>query len=326
MIYLTLGFLVIMSALFSGLTLGLMSLSVHELNRKMQLGSRAAARVYRVRKRGNLLLTTLLLGNVAVNSVLAIILSDIASGVLAGFLATGLIFLFGEIIPQAVISRYALAFGARTWWLVEAFMILAFPIAGPIAWILDKVLGQELPTVYSKRELMHIVAQHEDTPESLIDQDEERIILGALQYSDKRVKDVMTPAHLVNLVEVHQSISKSFIRSMRKIGHSRIPVYRGDPSEIIGILYMKHLLGSTAQTVQGIYDKNIHSIQATDTLDDVLNAFLKTRQHLFVVVDTETVFQGIVTLEDVIEEILGVEIVDEDDHSAYLRAQAQKKK
>ena len=106
--YLIIVLLLIFSALFSGLTLGLMSLSAPELKRKMSLGDRAAAKVYRVRRRGNLLLTTLLVGNVAINSTLSIFLGSIASGVIAGLIATALIFLFGEIIPQAYLSRSVL--------------------------------------------------------------------------------------------------------------------------------------------------------------------------------------------------------------------------
>jgi len=105
--------LVILSALFSGLTLGLMGLNVHDLKRKSDLGDEDAAAIYPIRKDGNLLLTTLLLGNVAVNTILAVLLTEFASGLVASLIATSLIFLFGEIIPQAIISRYALTFGAR---------------------------------------------------------------------------------------------------------------------------------------------------------------------------------------------------------------------
>jgi len=99
-----------------------MSLSASELKRKMTLGSTEAKKVYAVRRRGNLLLTTLLIGNVAVNSALAIFLGSVASGVVAGLIATGLIVIFGEIMPQAIFSRYALSLGAKVDWLVKIFI------------------------------------------------------------------------------------------------------------------------------------------------------------------------------------------------------------
>ena len=106
--------LVLLSGLFSGLTLGLLSLDTQSLARRAKRGDKAAEVIYPVREKGNLLLTTLLLGNVAVNTTLSIFLGSIASGLVAGITATALIVVFGEIIPQAVISRYALWFGAKT--------------------------------------------------------------------------------------------------------------------------------------------------------------------------------------------------------------------
>ena len=87
--------LVLFSGLFSGLTLGLMGLNSHELKRKAALGDKRAAKVYAVRRNGNLLLTTLLVGNVAVNTALSIFLGTLAPGVIAGIVATTLIVIFG---------------------------------------------------------------------------------------------------------------------------------------------------------------------------------------------------------------------------------------
>ena len=100
--------LVSFSALFSGLTLGFFSLNRDDLQRKSELGDKKAKKIYSIRKRGNLLLTTLLVGNVAVNATLSIYLGSIASGFIAGIIATGLIVVFGEIVPQATFSRFAL--------------------------------------------------------------------------------------------------------------------------------------------------------------------------------------------------------------------------
>jgi len=174
--------LVSLSGLFSGLTIGLTGLDKFELERKMRLGSREAATVYSVRRRGNLLLCTLLLGNVAVNAELSVFLGSVASGPIAFLIATGLIVVFGEIIPAAACSRFALQVGAKTAWLVKVFMIVLFPVCWPLAKVLDKLLGDELPVIWSRRELREIVQQHEDSEESKLDADEEKIILGALSF------------------------------------------------------------------------------------------------------------------------------------------------
>ncbi|MCA9366457.1 DUF21 domain-containing protein, partial [Candidatus Kaiserbacteria bacterium] len=132
--------LITLSALFSGLTLGLLTLDTQTLRRRSELGDADAARVYPVRQKGNQLLTTLLLGNVAVNSVLAVYLGSIASGVAAAITATTLIFLFGEIIPQAYFSRHALRYGAMAVPFVKTVMLIAWPIAYPIGRVLDWLL------------------------------------------------------------------------------------------------------------------------------------------------------------------------------------------
>ena len=118
--------LVAFSGVFSGLTLGFFSLGKDDLERKAELKDKDAIKVYKIRKDGNLLLCTLLIGNVAVNSAISIFLGSITSGVAAGFIATSLIVIFGEIIPQATFSRYALIVGARLAWLVRLFIFIFF--------------------------------------------------------------------------------------------------------------------------------------------------------------------------------------------------------
>ena len=124
MAYFIIVVLVLLSALFSGLTLGFFSLNRDDLQRKVKLKDAQAIKVYQVRKNGNLLLCTLLIGNVAVNSTLSIFLGSIASGFMAGLIATSLIVVFGEIIPQAAFSRYALILGSKLAWLVRLFIFV----------------------------------------------------------------------------------------------------------------------------------------------------------------------------------------------------------
>ena len=226
MTYFIIIFLVLFSALFSGLTLGFFSLNKDDLERKVELGDKQAKKVFKIRKNGNLLLCTLLIGNVAVNSTLSIFLGSIASGFAAGLMATCLIVIFGEIIPQAAFSRYALILGAKFAWLVRFFLIILFPVCWPLAWLLDKVLGDEMPTVYSKHELMKIVEEHEGLKESEIDKDEEKIVKGALSFSDKKVQDVMTPRTAVFSLALEQRLDKTTVKKIFESGHSRIPIYK----------------------------------------------------------------------------------------------------
>jgi metal transporter CNNM len=309
--------LVLLSGLFSGLTLGLLSLDTQTLKRRAKHGDLEAKAIYPVRKRGNLLLTTLLLGNVAVNTTLSIFLGTIASGIMAGIIATTLIVLFGEIIPQAVISRYAIWFGAKTLWFTKLVIFIAYPVARPIAWVLDHFLGNELPTTYSNKELMDIISEHEDSEHSPLDEDEERILHGALQFSHMRVREVMTPAEKVVMFDQNQRLSQEFFTEVNNSGFSRIPVYSGNRNNVVGILYVKDLLieldGVALHETAEAFDTEFIQVKSTDLLDVVLGKMLKRRQHLAIVRNKNSQFLGVISLEDVIEEIIQQEIEDEDD-------------
>ncbi|MFC1622486.1 CNNM domain-containing protein [Patescibacteria group bacterium] len=327
MSYLIVTILVLMSGLFSGLTLGLLSLDKNELERKISLGDKKAKKIYAVRKRGNLLLCTLLLGNVAVNSTLAIFLGDIASGVAAGFIATGLIVIFGEIIPQATFSRYALEVGAKTAWLVKFFMIILFPICWPISWVLDKALGEEMQTVYSKKELMKIIEEHEGVKESDVDADEERIIKGALSYSDKTAQQIMTPRTVIYALDINAVLDNELITQIKNKGFTRMPVYQANIDSITGVLYTKNLIGCKSGTKikEIINSKELVVVDKDTNLDVLLNMFIKKREHMALIKDEYNGLLGLVTLEDVIEEVLKVEIVDESDKIVDMQKLARRK-
>jgi len=138
--------LLTLSGLFSGLNLGLMSLTPHDLAVIQEAGTekdrRYAKKIHPVRKKGNFLLCTILLGNVLVNSTTTILLDTLISGGFAVAGATLAIVIFGEIIPQAICSRHGLQVGARTITLTKLFMIVTFPIAFPLSKLLDIILGK----------------------------------------------------------------------------------------------------------------------------------------------------------------------------------------
>lgn len=323
--------LVMLSGLFSGLTLGLMSLDRTGLEIVAESddprAAAAATAIMPVRRNGNLLLCTLLLGNVAVNALLSIIMAELSSG-LVGFLSsTVVIVLFGEILPQAACSRHALAIGQRAVPIVRVLLCLLYVLAAPLAKALDLLLGRELATTYDKSEMIKLLQIHVD--KGVYDQETGNAVGGALKYQDRTVEDVMTPIGSVFMLDGDERLSFATIAKIFKSGYSRIPVYRNNSKDnIMGLLMVKDLIfvdpedETPVKHLVQIFGRSLHVVWPTDDLGSVLRELKQGRSHMALVRDVNKndsdqdpfyEIKGIITLEDVIEEILGDEIVDETD-------------
>ncbi|KAL3276481.1 hypothetical protein HHI36_011862 [Cryptolaemus montrouzieri] len=149
------------SALFSGLNLGLMSMDMTELKILCNTGTpreqKYAKTIIPVRRHGNYLLCSILLGNVFVNNIFTILLDDLTSGAVAVISSTLAIVTFGEISPQAICSRFGLAIGAKTIYITKFVMILTFPLSYPVSKFLDWLLGEEIGNYYNRERLNELV-------------------------------------------------------------------------------------------------------------------------------------------------------------------------
>lgn len=318
------------SGLFSGLNLGLMALDPTELKIVMNCGNPSeqsyAKAIGPIRRHGNYLLCTLLLGNVLVNTSFTVLLDGlIGDGIAAVLGSTAGIVIFGEIIPQSICSRHGLAVGARTIWITKFFMLLTFPVSFPISKMLNWILGNEIGTVYNKKqlqEMLKVTAEFND-----LEGDEMNIISGVLNYKSKTVEEVMTKLEDCYLLDLSAILDFRTIASIMQSGHSRIPVYDGERHNIVGLLLVKDLAFIDTddcmplRTVVKFYNHQVHRAFNDDHLDATLEEFKKGHSHLAVVqrVNNEGSGDpfyeaiGIVTLEDILEEIIQSEIVDETD-------------
>eukprot|EP01012_Entosiphon_sulcatum_P019867 TRINITY_DN24830_c0_g1_i1.p1 TRINITY_DN24830_c0_g1~~TRINITY_DN24830_c0_g1_i1.p1 ORF type:complete len:542 (+),score=136.07 TRINITY_DN24830_c0_g1_i1:40-1665(+) len=321
--------LVVLSALFSGLTLGLFGLDTFSLKVISTSGSpenrRYAQRIRPLREKGNHLLCTLLLGNVVVNALLSILMAEMTSGLLGLLVSTTLIVIFGEIIPQATCTRHALLLGSKALPLLQTFMVLLYPVAKPIALILDCFLGKDVGQIYDKNELRTLVQIHRE--KGAVGASEEAIVSGAFQFADLTVVDIMTKLEDVYMLNIDSKLDAETLTAIWQTGHTRIPVYEKDVNTIAGMLYVKDLVLVHADDKMPLknfllyHSREFYKVPSDTKLPVMLQKFKSGKSHLAIVFRinntgaTDPFYEtvGIVTLEDVIEQIIQDEIVDEMD-------------
>uniref|UniRef100_UPI0037E92A08 metal transporter CNNM4 n=1 Tax=Semicossyphus pulcher TaxID=241346 RepID=UPI0037E92A08 len=322
--------LLVLSGMFSGLNLGLMALDPMELRIVQSCGTdkekKDARKIEPIRSKGNYLLCSLLLGNVLVNTTLTILLDDlIGSGLGAVVASTIGIVIFGEIVPQALCSRHGLAVGANTIMVTKFFMFLTFPVSFPVSKLLDVLLGQEIGTVYNREKLVEMLKVTE--PYNDLVKEELNMIQGALELRTKTVEDVMTPLGNCFMIQADAVLDFNTMSEIMESGYTRIPVYDDERSNIVDILYVKDLAFvdpddcTTLKTITKFYNHPVHFVFHDTKLDAMLEEFKKGKSHLAIVQKVNNEGEGdpfyevlgLVTLEDVIEEIIKSEILDESD-------------
>lgn len=176
-------------------------------------------------------------------------------------------------------------------------------------------------TVGSREELEHLV----ESSGAILTLDEKKMIANGLHFADKTVESVMTPRGVINTVRKADVLGPLMLDELHKTGHSRFPVVDGDIDHVVGVLHIKDLLTlgkKDTETAEKAMDQRVFYINQDQTLDRALAAFIKTRHHLFIVVNGYRETAGILTLEDVMEALLGREIVDEFDVHDDLRVVA----
>ncbi|CAL5395554.1 unnamed protein product [Camellia sinensis] len=277
--------LVLFAGIMSGLTLGLMSLGLVELEILQRSGTASEKRQAAV-----------------ILPALPLYLDKLFNQFLAILLSVTFVLFFGEVIPQAICTRYGLAVGANFVWLVRILMIICYPIAYPIGKILDCVLGHN-DALFRRAQLKALVSIHsqEAGKGGELTHDETTIISGALDLTEKAIdglklhlslleqtaEEAMTPIESTFSLDVNSKLDWEAMGKVLARGHSRVPVYSGNPKNIIGLLLVKSLLTVRPETetpVSAVSIRRIPRVPADMPLYDILNEFQKGSSHLAAVV------------------------------------------
>ncbi|NP_001292527.1 metal transporter CNNM1 [Takifugu rubripes] len=319
-----------LSALCSGLNISMLALDPVELRVLQNSGTekeqKYARKIESVRKHGNYILCTVVLGNVLTNTCFVVWMCQILGMTALSTASCTLgIFFIGEILPHSVASRHSLAIASKTLCATRLLMLLFFPIAYPVSKILDIMLHQEISNFYTREKLVAML--HVTDPYHDLVKEELNIIQGALELRTKTVEDVLTPLSDCYMLSSDAVLDFCTMSDVMQSGFTRIPVYENDRSNIVDILFVKDLAFvdpddcTPLKTITQFYKHPMHCVFSDTKLDVMLEEFKRGKSHLAVVqrVNSEGEgdpfyeVMGIVTLEDVIEEIIKSEIVDETD-------------
>jgi metal transporter CNNM len=309
--------LVGVSAICSGLNIAVMSLDMRDLRRKAKLGNKSAQRILPLRRDVHLTLASILLTNVGAVSATSIVLEHEFNGLIAGFLATILIVIFGEIMPQALFGKDPLGWSARFASVLWLMRYITYIISKPLQLLLDKLFPRQRTQLQSRQELGLLITEHLSDKTSELDEDEVEIIRGALQLSEKRVRDILTDIRHTFWLTPDAVLDGREIDEIKERGFSRIPIFNPNLTKCYGILLVKDLVDiDFDHHSYKVDDMPLHPVQLVGSmtaLDTMFRKFIAARTHL-IPVEKDDLIIGIVTIEDLIEEILGHEIEDETDH------------
>ncbi|XP_058730965.1 DUF21 domain-containing protein At2g14520-like isoform X2 [Vicia villosa] len=285
--------LVVFAGLMSGLTLGLMSLSLVDLEVLAKSGTprdrKHAEKILPVVRNQHLLLCTLLICNAAAMEALPIFLDSLVTAWGAILISVTLILLFGEIIPQSICSRYGLAIGASVTPFVRVLVWICYPVSFPISKLLDYLLGHRHEALFRRAELKTLVDLHgnEAGKGGELTHDETTIIAGALELSGKTASDAMTPISETFAIDINSKLDRRLMTEILEKGHSRVPVYYEHPTNIIGLILIKNLFTihpEDEEPVKSVTIRRIPRVPESIPLYDILNEFQKGHSHMAVVV------------------------------------------
>ena len=316
---LALVFLVMCSAFFSASETAYTSLNMVRMKRMAADGDARAAKVLKMAERYETLLSSILIGNNIVNilaSSLATVLFVRALGnkgvTVATLVTTVVILLVGEVTPKNIAKEHAETIALKFYPVLFALTKLFTPLN----WLLgcwQKLIGKVVKPAedrgYTEEELITIVEEAEN--EGGIDAHESELIKSAIEFTDVDVEEILTPRVEIQAMELGASddeISDLFQES----GYSRLPVYQETVDNIVGILHEKDFYANRGKVpVRELMSTPTYVMQNTK-VSDLLKLLQKTKSHMAVVVDEYDGVQGIVTMEDILEELVG-EIWDEHD-------------
>jgi len=233
--------------------------------------------------------------------------------VMVSVVLTFSILFFSEIIPKTIGAIYWKALAPMAGRIIQVFILITYPILVVTTFVTNKISkGNESTT--TKDELLESMLLSED--EGVIDEKESDYIENVLKVDEKEIQEILTPRSVVFYLEGKKTIKEVLETEPDIFKFSRIPVCNGSIEDVTGIVLTKKIfkqsLVDDTVTIASIQD-NMHTIHESLSVLKAIDLFIKKKQHMFLVLDSHGQTEGILTLEDCVETLLGIEIMDESD-------------
>jgi len=317
----------LLSAFFSGAEMAFSSANTVRLENLRENGNRGAKRALELIENFDSVLSAILIGNNLVNiasssiaSVLVIMLLSDSYAWVATVVMTILVIIFGETIPKIKSKKNATEQAIRYSGAAKFFMIILKPATTVVVWLVNFILlpfnnaeEDEEDEEESVEELQSIIETAEE--EGVIDTDDSELIQNAIDFSDISASEVMTARVDVQAISIDDSWEE-ILEFVNNTPYSRIPVYKDSIDDVIGVLHLNRFFREVAENKTETDLKDLLMppcyVYKTMKLPSVLNILKKAKQHLAIVTDEYSGTLGVVTMEDVLEQIVG-DIWDETD-------------
>lgn len=234
------------------------------------------------------------------------------------------ILIFSEILPKTIGVAYSFKLAPTITYPLRAMVFLL----KPIVWMcrsITRILPQKIEETISGEELQTIAALSRESGD--IEENEEKVINNIIDLKNKIVRQVMTPRTVTFSMNEHITVGNAMAMLAELSSHSRIPIYNREPNNVTGIIMRKDILQAAAEGENTLtlarFKHPAHFVPEMAPLNRILINFFDRRQHLFIVVDEYGTMTGIISMEDVLEEIVGREIIDESDKAKDMRELAR---
>ncbi|MFT4325916.1 MAG: hemolysin family protein [Candidatus Woesearchaeota archaeon] len=314
--------LLVLSAFFSGIEIALVSVSKVKVRTFLALKKKGAKTLAKLKKHPKRMIITILIGNNIVNTasaaytavLLTSIIGSAAVGVATG-IVTLLILTFGEILPKTYFAKHADYMALK---FAKPIYILSIALF-PLVWIFEKLAkivapdGEHKITEQEIKSLIELGAEG-----AVLHKKQEQLMKSVFEFDDIRVHDIMTPRIEV-FAQQEDLLVKDVMDAIKEEGHSRILTFKENIDSTVGYFHIRDILGISPNTKLKTIAHPVTFVSSEKIIQELFLEMQKNRNHLCVVVDEFGGVAGIVTMEDILEELVG-EIQDEnDEHEVYIK-------